>query len=169
MRPIFKAGIVLVLILAALYVAASFTTPGFNRPPAPAPTPSAPIAKYTLTIDGATFHVDLATTPAEQEQGLGGRASLAPDSGMLFEFDIPASYPFWMKDMQFPLDFIWIDATGHIAGVTENVDPQIGASDSELKLYTPPVPVTKILEVNAGTVKLIGAKVGDPVEPLASH
>src|SRR5690349_12394377 len=61
-----------------------------------------------ITIDNATFSVVVAKTPEEREKGLSGRDSLAQNSGMLFVFDHPDTYTFWMKGMKFPLDMIFI-------------------------------------------------------------
>src|SRR4051812_1798797 len=61
-----------------------------------------------INIAGQHVVVDLATTPTTREQGLSGRAALPENHGMLFVFDTPGVYPFWMKDMNFPIDMIWI-------------------------------------------------------------
>ena len=58
------------------------------------------------------FRVKLATTTAAIEKGLSDRLSLNPDSGMLFIFAKPAIYRFWMPDMHFPLNMIWIKKGG---------------------------------------------------------
>ena len=54
--------------------------------------------------------------------GLSGRSSLAENEGMLFIFDTPAVYEFWMKDMNFPLDFIWIN-NGLVVDLSEHIPP----------------------------------------------
>jgi uncharacterized membrane protein (UPF0127 family) len=60
------------------------------------------------THPNRTFKIELARTPEEQQKGLSNRASLPEDHGMLFLFDKPAPYGFWMKEMRFPLDIIFI-------------------------------------------------------------
>lgn len=115
-----------------------------------------------LLINGHIITVELAVTPQEKERGLGRRKTLAPDHGMLFLNDHKETYNFWMKDMQFPLDFIWIsDKT--IVDITQNVQPPPIAP---LQAIEPKIPVDKILEVNAGTVEKLGVKIGDVIQIL---
>src|SRR5476651_1827173 len=65
--------------------------------------------KSKITIDNHNFAVEVATTSAQQQQGLSGRASLPKNQGMLFIFQTANRYPFWMKDMKFNLDMIFIN------------------------------------------------------------
>src|SRR5258708_37457165 len=67
------------------------------------PTPPAKV-----TIDNQIFSVEVATTSAQQQQGLSGRNSLPKDQGMLFVFKTAYRYPFWMHNMKFPLDIIFM-------------------------------------------------------------
>ena len=67
-----------------------------------------------------------------------------------------------MKDMNFPIDIIWI-AGSKVAGFAENAAPQPGARLWELSIYTSPDGVDKVLEVNAGVVAKDNIKVGDTV------
>src|SRR3989344_9043068 len=62
-----------------------------------------------IKIAGQTIKVDLVLTPAEQEKGLSGRSELKEGEGMLFVFNKPDKHLFWMKDMNFPIDIIWLD------------------------------------------------------------
>lgn len=114
--------------------------------------------------DRLAINVELALTPAERAQGLGGRDSLAQDAGMLFVFGQEQLHAFWMRGMRFPLDFIWISADGRVVDLTENVPPpEPDTADSELALYRPDEPVLYTLEVNAGVVTEAGVEVGDEV------
>lgn len=67
--------------------------------------------------------VAIADTPAERQQGLSGTQSLPQDSGMLFVFDTPNKPGFWMKDMKYGLDFVWLDSAMKIIDITHNVMP----------------------------------------------
>ena len=62
-----------------------------------------------VNIVGKTLQVDLALTDEEKARGLSGRESLDEDEGMLFVFDVPGNYGFWMKDMNFAIDIIWLN------------------------------------------------------------
>ena len=115
-----------------------------------------------VDIDNHIFYVDVAVTPAQKELGLGYRDSMAQDHGMLFPYDHPEQYSFWMKGMRFPLDMIWIrDKT--IIDITKNIP--IATSDY-LPTYSPHVPADKVLEVNAGTTDRLNIKVGDAIKIL---
>ncbi len=132
------------------------------------------LRKAQVTIGTKTFQVEVASTTLERARGLSGRDSLAEDSGMFFIFDAPSDYGFWMKDMKFPIDIIWIKGSpsqilpgktweGKVAGFAENAAPEPSKSVWDLKIYYPPEPVDRVLEVNAGDVAKYGIKVGDKV------
>lgn len=118
----------------------------------------------SIIIRGIKINVELADTTDKRRKGLGGRESLASDSGMLFIFEKEGVQTFWMKELKFPLDFIWI-RSNKIVDITKNaLPPALGVEDSELPIYVPREPVTKVLEVNGGFVDANGIKVGDIVE-----
>ena len=109
--------------------------------------------------------MDLAITVEEQVQGLSGRAILAPGSGMLFVYAQARKFTFWMKDMRFPLDIVWIGADCRVVEVKENVpSPRPGQSDEELPRYSPGTPAQYVLEINAGEAAFQNISPGDPVE-----
>ena len=111
-----------------------------------------------LTIGTAHLSVALALTPASQEQGLSGTDNLADGTGMLFGFESPLIPHFWMKDMRYPLDMIWIDSTKMVIG-----------SETKISQYTYPTtfapknPVEYVLEVPAGFVEKNNIQVGDTI------
>ncbi len=116
----------------------------------------------TVTIKNTTFTVDVAVTAKEKEIGLGFRDSLEPDRGMLFVYDHKERYPFWMRNMRFSIDIIWIDDRT-IVDITKNV-PVSDKPVQELPLYHPNVPVDKVLEINAGLSDTYGLSIGDTVK-----
>lgn len=113
----------------------------------------------TVTIKQTVFLVDLALNPLEKEKGLGYRKTLAPKHGMLFVYDHTETYSFWMKGVQFPLDFIWLDGN-IIVDITKNVQPADGFN---MHMVKPKSPVDKILEINAGEVDRYNIQIGDTV------
>jgi uncharacterized membrane protein (UPF0127 family) len=122
-----------------------------------------PLATEGLTIDNTTFNVEVASTSLEQTRGLSFRTSLGPDDGMLFIFSTGTVQTFWMKDMNFALDMIWISGDT-VAGFTQNVPaPAPGAQLWELPIYPSPANTDKVLEVSAGTVARYNIKVGDSI------
>lgn len=110
------------------------------------------------------INIEIADTKEKRSKGLGGRQSLATDSGMLFIFDRTDKYTFWMKGLSFPLDFIWIK-DGEVVEISPDIPPpESGQKDEDLPKYTPTVGVNKVLEVNDGFSKAHNVKVGDTVE-----
>ncbi len=116
-----------------------------------------------LTVDGATFNVEIASTTLEQSRGLSFRTSLGEHDGMIFLFGSGGTQSFWMKDMNFALDMIWISGNT-VAGFSQDVPaPAPGTRLWQLPIYRSPANVDKVLEVNAGTVAKYGIKAGDTV------
>ncbi len=89
--------------------------------------------------------VKIADTPALQGKGLSGTESLAAGEGMLFVFDTPDQYAFWMKDMNYPIDIIWISGDKRIVDIKTNADPA-----SYPAAFKPTLPALYVLEVEAG-------------------
>ena len=77
-----------------------------------------------IKIAGQKIKVDLALNLKTQEQGLSGRKSLNQDEGMLFVFENNEPHFFWMKDMNFPIDMIWISNDLHVIYIKKNADPK---------------------------------------------
>lgn len=111
------------------------------------------------TIGEQSVKLEIADEPAEITVGLGGRDSLAEDRGMLFIMPQTIIPAFWMKDMRFAIDFIWIDEQQNIVAIT----PSIGV-DSYPITFSPPSAVKYVLEVNAGLSAHNGWLPGDHVE-----
>ena len=110
----------------------------------------------TASIGGHNINIEIADTEAMRVQGLSGRDFLDANSGMLFLFEAPGKYTFWMKDMQFPLDFIWIK-DGRVVEITANVP------NSNLQIYEPAQLVDSMIEVNAGWTAKNNIKIRAPV------
>jgi len=124
-------------------------------------------AKSTVRVGNKTFSVELALTPETQLLGLGQRDSLAKNSGMLFTFKPAQMITFWMKDMRFSLDMVWI-ADGKIVYISRNLPtPKGDIKPENLPIYSANVPVDYVLEINAGAAE--GLNVGDRVEIVDSQ
>lgn len=109
-----------------------------------------------LLPTGDSISLETAGTPAEQELGLGGRASMPADQGMLFVFPAPGDYGFWMKDMEFPIDIIWLDDNFRIMHVEKGLSP-----DTYPKVFDPHARASYVIEVNAGIAEKYSLKEGD--------
>jgi uncharacterized protein len=118
-------------------------------------------AAAVLSIVSATgkhsFNVELAETPAQQEQGLMFRRELAPDAGMLFDFKEPTMATMWMRNTLIPLDMLFVDAHGRIVNIAERTVPQSDA------IIAAAAPVRAVIELNGGTAARLGIEPGDRV------
>ena len=117
-----------------------------------------------VEINNAVMSVEIADTPEKRSKGLGGRESLASDAGMLFIFPKLDKYPFWMKELNFPLDFVWIRGD-KVIETMQNIQPPLpGQSNESLPIFSTKEDVDKVLEVNAGTVNKLNIKAGDTIK-----
>lgn len=101
--------------------------------------------KPTVTAGGRTFEVEVANTPEQQATGLSGRKQLGKNRGMLFVFEQDDFHVFWMKDMQFAIDIIWIDGDRRVAHIERDVQP-----DGSGATYKPARKARYVLEVASG-------------------
>ena len=117
-----------------------------------------------LTVDGVSFDVELALDNEQASRGLSYRDSLTPGAGMLFVYPEERMRTFWMFEMRFPLDMVWIDGNCRVADISENVPiPEPGMTTSDLPFYSPSVPVRHVFEINAGESRQYGIDIGDKV------
>lgn len=116
-----------------------------------------------LSVNGHRFDVEVADTVESRTAGLSGREALADNAGMLFVFPREEVATFWMKEMRFSLDLIWISADRRIVAITRDAPPQAGVPDERLTLYFPPSPVQFVLEVRGGTATKYGLREGQTV------
>lgn len=119
--------------------------------------------KYAA-IGNTKISVELALTNEAKAKGLSGRETLSEDSGMLFVFDYPLIHPFWMKDMNFPIDMIWIDENGIIVYIERNAKPE-----SFPNVFGSNVESKYVLEVVSGFSDKHQLKIGDRVTFLDSN
>jgi len=88
------------------------------------------------------------------------RERLGLEEGMLFIFDRPLRYSFWMKNMKFPLDLIWISRDKTVVDITRSAQPCVDSCES---LY-PAEPAKYVLEVNAGFAAAHNIQIGDRMD-----
>lgn len=112
----------------------------------------------SITIDGATIPVYLATTPPTREEGLMhlGDQDLGDDEGMLFVFESERVLSFWMRNTFIPLDIAYARADGEIVTIHE-MPPQT------LRSFLSTEPALFALEMKAGAFERLGIDVGDTI------
>lgn len=111
----------------------------------------------SVCIKDSCFEVELAVTQEERGNGLIGRNKLDADKGMLFIFEEEDMHSFWMKDMKFAIDIIWINADKEIVYISSHMQPcEILQSCPSI---TPLGEAKYVLEIKAG--EAYGFKTGD--------
>ena len=136
--------------------------------------PTVPIVhetnKSTVTIGTAVYTVKIADNNLTRGKGLSGQLSLPDDHGMLFIFDNPAIQTFWMKDMLFPIDIVWISHTCIVDSITPDIPIPLESTEiNNLPRYQSDSPVKYVLEIAKGQAKIWDIKVGDSVVLNGPH
>lgn len=126
--------------------------------PAAVATPSTSMATITFP-DSTQITAEIAETFAQKRQGLSGRRELPEGRGMLFVYEAPGRYSFWMPDMHFPIDIIWLDSGYRIVDITHSLAPE-----SYPDTVSPMAPAQYVLEVNAGVAAAHGVTPGQTLQ-----
>lgn len=114
-----------------------------------------------LKIKGEVLNVEISADVLSRTMGLSNREILCENCGMIFLFGKQGKYPFWMKDMNFPLDIIYIQKD-KIVEIFENV--QVFDDVKEFTEVFPDQNADKVLELNAGWCKAHNVQIGDILE-----
>jgi len=149
MRTRLIIGIIVVILIVVLGIVFVNVVSNNFRLPFTASQP-----KSTVIIDGHTFHVSVANTEQQKEIGLSDINSLPQDEGMIFPFGRADYYGFWMRNMKFSLDIIYI-ANKKIVSIAANV--------SNPNSPSVPLPADTVLEINGGLSKMYHFSLGDLV------
>ncbi len=112
-----------------------------------------------IRIGGEIVTSKIADTPEKRTNGLSNTKSLDQDSGLLFVFENEGIQGFWMKDMNYPIDIIWIGRDKRISGIERNISP-----DTYPEVFTSPQPIKYVLEVNAGFSDKFDISLGERVD-----
>ena len=106
--------------------------------------------------------IEVADSDSERELGYSGHAPISFKEGKLFIFEKSGRYTFWMKDMLFDLDFIYIQ-DNQIVGIKEHV-PAPRQNKGKVAIIYPSTPFNKVLEVKSGFVEKFGIQIGDQIQ-----
>lgn len=111
-----------------------------------------------VKVNNTKYKTIVVNNDSSRTKGLSGRKSLPPDTVMLFVFYTSDKYGIWMKDMNFPIDIIWLDENKKIVKIKENVSP-----NTFPETFFPPTPSLYIIEANAGFVDENSLLVGNSI------
>ena len=145
-EPNQKVSSILLALLAVAVLIASYVAFSF-------------LPDRTLVINNKRVNVLLADTSAERAKGLSDRDRMNSDQGMLFVFDTPSQYCFWMKDMKFPIDMVWLNKDKKIITIRANATP-----DSYPDTFCPDEDAQYVLEISAGQAANLHIKEGDQAQ-----
>jgi uncharacterized membrane protein (UPF0127 family) len=144
-------------IIIAIIVAGSLWSVAMSRLTGPNKRLAAP-NKILVEIGANRVEAELATSSADLFRGLSGRAGLVENEAMLFLFAKPDFHRFWMKEMNFPIDIIWIGEDRTIIEITPELAPS-----TYPQTFTSPKPAKYVLELPAGWAAEHRIKRGDRV------
>ena len=105
--------------------------------------------------------VEVVSQWEDMKRGLQGKEGLEDNHGMFFIFNTDDFHRFWMKDMKFTIDMIWIDHQHHIVTITPSCEPCV---QEPCGVYAPSEKSRYVLEVSAGFALKHQLKKGDTLE-----
>ncbi len=111
-----------------------------------------------ITIADVSVEASVADTLPERIKGLSGTPYLPMGVVKLFAFGAAGSHSIWMKDMNYAIDIIWVDETGVIVHLEENITPE-----SFPESFGSPTPAWYVIEAAAGFVAANQIVAGDQV------
>jgi uncharacterized membrane protein (UPF0127 family) len=119
------------------------------------------VKTVVVSNDKISLKLEVADTPQAREKGLSQRKDIGEFDGMLFVFPEESYQTFWMKDMNFDLDIIWVDSGGEVM----QIDKQVSANtynaanpDSSLR-YRSSHPIMYVMELESGMADKLGLRV----------
>lgn len=116
-----------------------------------------------VNLPKGEIYAEVVDTPQSRAQGLSGRKGLAEDEGMLFVFDHPGKYGFWMKDMLFSIDMVWISVDGTVVHIERNVTPETYSKHTPPQTFVNAPDAKYVLELASGVSEKLGVYLGSKV------
>jgi len=117
------------------------------------------IFENKATLQGNLLYLAFARTESEHRTGLSFQSTLKANEGLLFIFKESSVGGIWMKDMNFPIDVLWLDEHLKVNFLKENFLPS-----SYPEIVYPLSPSRYILEIPAGFVRTHQIKIGDSLK-----
>jgi uncharacterized membrane protein (UPF0127 family) len=115
-----------------------------------------------VTVNGKTLQLVAAVSKQAKAKGLSDRNKI-PFDGMIFFFHQPYELVFWMKDMYFPIDIVFI-VNNSVIKVAENAKPEPNVPEHDLTIYSPNQKADTVIELNAGRAKQLNIKNGSIIK-----
>jgi uncharacterized membrane protein (UPF0127 family) len=141
----------IVFLLAIIFVALGIKAHSYYWP------------KAIIKIGGQELKVLVADNSRHMYAGWSNHKNMGKYNGMLFVFVSKSQHTMVMRNMNFPLDIVWIDGKV-IVDIAPNLQPDLSTAEAELVPYFARLPSTFVLELPAGFTAKNGVKIGDSVE-----
>ena len=122
------------------------------------PTPVWEGKLIPISIGNISLQASVADTPETRQQGLSGTPFLPEGIVKLFVFDSNGMWGFWMKDMNYPIDIIWLNENREVIYIAPAVSP-----DTYPASFTPPTPARYVIETTSGFAASYEIKTGTVV------
>lgn len=158
-------SIIFILFLVLIFTSQKNMNPTANHNPA---VQSELKFESTIYIGNTQFKSAIANDNKTRERGLSGHPKLEDDQAMVFSFvNSERKRPgFWMKEMLFPIDIIWV-RENIVVDISKNVPaPEPGTPLNDLPLFYPKEPIDTVIEINTGLSDKLNIKTGTTVRGL---
>lgn len=114
------------------------------------------LPKKEVILGGDSLNLWVAQSGTDKSRGLSGVEYLESNGGMIFFFEEPGNYGFWMKDMLISIDILWFDANKKLVFQRENVSPT-----TYPEIFYPNQDILYVIELPAGKSRELGLKIDD--------
>ena len=121
------------------------------------PTPNVKLRSTSIQVGTTSLDVEIAETDSESEKGLMYRTHMPEERGMLFDLHVVKDHEFWMHNTCIPLDMLFVDSSGTIVGILENV-PVLNDEPRSVGCAS-----SWVLETNAGWARRHDVHPGDKI------
>lgn len=99
-----------------------------------------------LWLGNGVFRIDIASNKSTREKGFSRKSEIAVDQALLMIFPSEDRWDIWMKDMNFPIDIVWLNKDKKVVYIVKNAP-----IDNPTRVYKPETPALYVLELPAGT------------------
>lgn len=120
--------------------------------------------RSAVKIGNKEYFLDVARTDEEKRKGLAKFENIKDNEGMIFIFDTPGRYSFYMKDMKFNIDIIFLDQNKKVVDLFKNVQFKDYKNPYDYEVYKPNYDSKFVIELKAGEIDRSGIKPGDKID-----
>ncbi len=123
-----------------------------------------PMGNATVALpDGTLVKCEVPLTSEGMEQGLMYREGLCGNCGMLFMFKNSGNLEFWMKNMKFPIDIVFLDKDWKVVRIARDAPP---CPEEPCAVYSSQSMAKYVLELDANETIAHGIVVGSKIRRI---